>query len=1348
MRTSDSFLLPTHRSTRRLMLVLAVLMVVLLSTSIAHARTFGVNTVNDTVDAAPGDGTCADAAGDCSLRAAVMEANAYPGADVITLPDLTGPTVYTLTIANSAGDEDAAAEGDLDISDDVTISGFGATRNDVAIDGGSLDRLFEVTVAGTNLSIDTLVMQNGGGVDEGGAIYNDQGIVNLTDVVVSANDANEMGGGIYNTGGTLDIDDSLFMGNEVTVCSTTDGGGAIFNLGIGGHTGWVISQNTEFDNNTVAGACDGGAILSIAATGTDSAIVETTGSDFTGNQADDGGAIYANASLLRVNAGGGSTFTGNTAGNYGGAIFAEGDSTVYITGAVFSSNDAATAGGGIANAGSRVQLEDITISDSEALNGGAIASQDGDLKILGTSVIGASAVGGANTATNAGGGIAFTGAGTLTIQGDGESSPVVIGGNDATGSGGGLYTDADNPVIVKYAVIGDPDPGDALDQSNTAASGGGIYNNDSIVSLYYSQITANTADNGGGIYNRANVGDAVVDLYYTTIGGTDLSEGNVATVSGGGIYNDGATASVSMDHSGVKYNQADDGAGNGDGGGAYNDGGIIGGAFAYNEAANNGGGIYNNTGEAYGWIKGNSADVDGGGVYAVGGTVGFSALLGNTAGDNGGGAYVDGAAIYEFSGTIRNNEATNESGGALYLNDTSFDIVNATITGNTADNDGGAFAVNEGVDLTLTHVTMYNNEANDTGGAVFLDDGGGAASTVDFSRSIVLENPDTDGAGNFDCEIVSGTVDADEYNLFTEDPSACNPTPAGGTTDNFGTPIADVLLTADMEESVDEEETVQYTFRLVDPNVSGNPNPAMDGVLDTTGLSPIPTVDQRDGHRPIDGDRGEGYGPGYTPELLSDIGAYEFGAIVIGESGPWWMSEGDTDFSAYSYTIEAPDVDPVGDINIDVTTNEQCLVSLTPSNDINDFSDTVTATIPAGSRSVRVYYAPVDDDWIEDNPHPCTVTHGDSVAPGDLYYDSLPVYGLTFKVFDNDIAEVLIDPVTVNLVEGDTVGAQYLVTLTASPAENETVTITPDFNTTQLAFDPAFIELDETNWDTGLTFTVTALDDGVEEGDLHASIIMHTVTAVDTDGIDGPDYDGVSAPIVTASITDASAYVPGGGGNGGNGGDDEEEGDGETGETAEGWLILDGSASTEAIVVGDTIIWIFTVTNPGPGETTPVEFTASFPDGVDILSIGTTQGTTSIEGSLARVNIGVMPAGMTNRIAITTTITDYPFTDIISMRSGNLRARPAAGSGGKVCKSDQQQEAGTQLCVTGSASGYGPTQSVTVCTMLYPDTLPETGGGAPPQDHTAWLWIAGTLAALGAVGLAIIENRRRQRQMI
>src|SRR5690554_3073293 len=51
----------------------------------AHAAaTFEVNDIGDTNDISPGNGICADAYGYCTLRAAIEEANALPGLDIIT----------------------------------------------------------------------------------------------------------------------------------------------------------------------------------------------------------------------------------------------------------------------------------------------------------------------------------------------------------------------------------------------------------------------------------------------------------------------------------------------------------------------------------------------------------------------------------------------------------------------------------------------------------------------------------------------------------------------------------------------------------------------------------------------------------------------------------------------------------------------------------------------------------------------------------------------------------------------------------------------------------------------------------------------------------------------------------------------------------------------------------------------------------------------------------------------------------------------------------------------------------------------------------------------------------------
>ncbi|MEZ5164952.1 MAG: pentapeptide repeat-containing protein [Acidimicrobiales bacterium] len=85
-----------------------------------NGTVFAVDTTADTVDVVPGDGVCADAGGACSLRAAVMEANALPGVEEIRLVD---GAEYTLTIPE--GTTDTAATGDLDITSPVVMTGDG-----------------------------------------------------------------------------------------------------------------------------------------------------------------------------------------------------------------------------------------------------------------------------------------------------------------------------------------------------------------------------------------------------------------------------------------------------------------------------------------------------------------------------------------------------------------------------------------------------------------------------------------------------------------------------------------------------------------------------------------------------------------------------------------------------------------------------------------------------------------------------------------------------------------------------------------------------------------------------------------------------------------------------------------------------------------------------------------------------------------------------------------------------------------------------------------------------------------------------------------------------------------------
>lgn len=66
--------------------VLAFILVFNSSTTTVFAADFAVNTTDDAVDQNTADGDCLTAAGKCSLRAAIQQANDSPGADRVILP--------------------------------------------------------------------------------------------------------------------------------------------------------------------------------------------------------------------------------------------------------------------------------------------------------------------------------------------------------------------------------------------------------------------------------------------------------------------------------------------------------------------------------------------------------------------------------------------------------------------------------------------------------------------------------------------------------------------------------------------------------------------------------------------------------------------------------------------------------------------------------------------------------------------------------------------------------------------------------------------------------------------------------------------------------------------------------------------------------------------------------------------------------------------------------------------------------------------------------------------------------------------------------------------------------------
>lgn len=173
------------RSILFLFLVFCVADVTRLSAQPPKGTILTVNDTGDSVDAVPGDGVCADAAGKCTLRAALAESNSLPGTDGIIF-DVPVPAAIKLTL------------GQLDITTPVAILGRGARRltiqrSDAA--GTPAFRVFNITA---NIQMRDLTISGGSTTGFGGGIMTSV-TMSLFDVAITGNSA-ASGGGIAATG--------------------------------------------------------------------------------------------------------------------------------------------------------------------------------------------------------------------------------------------------------------------------------------------------------------------------------------------------------------------------------------------------------------------------------------------------------------------------------------------------------------------------------------------------------------------------------------------------------------------------------------------------------------------------------------------------------------------------------------------------------------------------------------------------------------------------------------------------------------------------------------------------------------------------------------------------------------------------------------------------------------------------------------------------------------------------------------------------------------------------------------------------------------------------------------------
>ena len=335
-----------HRSVRWLLTPCLLLSVILTLAGPARAASYAVSNLNDS--------------GKGSLRQAIWDATASPGADTITF-GVSG----TILLSSTLGAGDPAG---------LTIDGTGRS---ITISGNEAVRVMSV---GGVLTLRNLTITAGYEEYSFAAGIENQGMLTVIDCTFSGNQTiGDWGGALDNYGGTLTVTGSTFLGN------TAVSGAAISNSGTMTVIGSTFSSNQAYLGG---GAISNGGTMTV------------TGSTFSSNGAQQAGGAIENYGTLEVTD---STLEGNGYGVLvGGGIYNDYDATLSVRDSTFSGNHAGLLGGGIANFG-RVSVTDSTFSDNSVNGeGGGILNYSGTLDVTNSTFSG-------NSSWSGGGGISSGG---------------------------------------------------------------------------------------------------------------------------------------------------------------------------------------------------------------------------------------------------------------------------------------------------------------------------------------------------------------------------------------------------------------------------------------------------------------------------------------------------------------------------------------------------------------------------------------------------------------------------------------------------------------------------------------------------------------------------------------------------------------------------------------------------------------------------------------------------------------------------------------------------------------------------------------------------------------------------
>jgi hypothetical protein len=341
----------------------------------------------------------------------------------------------------------------------------------------------------------------------------------------------------------------------------------------------------------------------------------------------------------------------------GGGVYNDGILT--INNCTLQKNSATHNGGAINNGDNGIlTITDSIITQNSALYGGGISNGKNTILLINSNI-------NQNSAESGGG---------ITSGGDVNMFGSDLNSNIASYSGGGLYIGFADLIMANCNIY-----------NNMGPNGGGISSTWSTLMINDSNIYKNNATDGGGIYGEFEYNIIILNR-------TNIFQ-NIATIYGGGIYNDYEIRSF---QSNIFQNIAPYG------GGICNYVYVYPDEFdSYGKATLTNSNVYNNIGSGI-YNNGKGCEV----------TLVHSNVFNNTA-INGGGINNFNGKITLLNSNVYSNTARTGSGGGIYTkNPATVTLTNSNVYNNIALHGNGGGIDNEyRSSLTLTNSNVYSNRA-------------------------------------------------------------------------------------------------------------------------------------------------------------------------------------------------------------------------------------------------------------------------------------------------------------------------------------------------------------------------------------------------------------------------------------------------------------------------------------------------------------------------------------------------------------------------------------------------------------------------------------------------------------